>query len=106
MTTSTFSLAISPAPGRRDMRHVGNAELGVAVHGAVDHVDGIRAQQEIDEGRRRALPTLDLVLPHRVDEVVLRGGVELAEAAAAVAALAGAIDRPDGSAVEIRERWP
>src|SRR5258708_39480077 len=40
MTTSTFSwVAMSPPLFRRDVRHVGNAERLVTLHGAVDHVD-------------------------------------------------------------------
>src|ERR1700751_5220614 len=73
MTTSTFScVAISPAPLRLDVGHL-------ARHGAVHDVDRVAAQDEIDEPAGRALPTVDLVLPHLVDEVVLRGGVELGE---------------------------
>src|SRR5215469_14804749 len=101
MTTSTFSLAMSPAPGRCDVRHVGNAELGVAVHGAVDDVDRVGAQQEIDEGRARPLPAFELVLTHAVDEGMLRGGVEVGEAALAVVRLAGALDRAERRAIEI-----
>src|ERR1039458_9680670 len=40
MTTSTFSFAMSPPLFGRDVGHVGDAERGIAVHGAVDHVDG------------------------------------------------------------------
>src|ERR1700752_3731930 len=51
MATSTFScVAISPPLRRRDVRHVGNAEFGVAVDGAVDHVDRVAAGHQIDEG--------------------------------------------------------
>src|SRR6516162_4477599 len=84
MTTSTFScVAMSPPLIRSDMRHVGNAEGLVALHGAVDHVDRVRAQHEIDEPARRALPAVDLVLPHQVDEVVLIGRGQRREAPAA-----------------------
>src|SRR6201987_6322626 len=51
MTTSTFSFAMSPPLGRRDVGHVRNAEGGIPVHGAVDDVDGIAAQHQIDEWR-------------------------------------------------------
>src|ERR1700739_3534844 len=71
MATSTFScVAISPPRRRRDVRHVGNGELGVAVDGAVDHVDGVAAGHQIDERSGRALPAVDLVLAHAVDERV------------------------------------
>src|SRR5580704_18868165 len=103
MTTSTFScVAMSPPPVRRDVRHVGDAEGLVALDGAVDHVDRVAAQDEIDEGARRPLPSRDLVLPHQVDEIALIGGGERGEAAAA-ARLARLVDGADGAAVEIHE---
>ena len=71
MTTSTFSFAMSPPLGRRDVGHVGNAEAGIALHGAVDDIDGIAAQEQIDERSCRALPALDLVLAHAVDQAAL-----------------------------------
>src|ERR1700757_3750185 len=63
-TTSTFSfadfslamVASSPLLRRGNVRHVGNAERGIALHGAVDHVDRIAAQHAKDERRRRPLP--------------------------------------------------
>src|SRR5215472_4612283 len=106
MTTSTFSLAMSPAPGWRNVRHVRNPERGIAVHGAVHDVDRIRAQRRIDEAAGRALPSLDLVLPHRIDEIVLLGGIELGKAAPAMALLAGALDRAQRRPIEIRVRRP
>src|SRR4029079_11471576 len=39
MTTSTFSLAMSPSPLRHDVGHVGHAEGLVAVDRAVDDID-------------------------------------------------------------------
>src|SRR5215468_5376847 len=66
MTTSTFSLAMSPPLGRRDVGHVGNAERGIAIHGAVDDVDCVASQDQIDKRSTRALPALDLVLAHVV----------------------------------------
>src|SRR5664279_1401397 len=36
MTTSTFAFAMSPPLCGRDVGHVGNAERGIAIHGAVD----------------------------------------------------------------------
>src|SRR5215470_16496619 len=63
MTTSTFSLAMSPPLGRRDVGHVRNAERGIAIHGAVDDVDRVAAQNQIDERSSWALPAFHLVLP-------------------------------------------
>src|ERR1700749_5141902 len=54
ITTSTFSwvvtpcVAISPPPVGCDVRHVGDAEALISLHGAVDDVDGVAAQHEID----------------------------------------------------------
>src|SRR4051794_14644343 len=53
MTASTFSFAISPPLVRSDMRHVGDAEIRISLHGPIDDVDGIAAQQQIDKHRRR-----------------------------------------------------
>src|SRR5215467_14862537 len=92
MTTSTFSFAMSPPLRRRDVGHVGNAELGIAVHGAVDHVHGIAAQEQVDERPARALPTLDLVLAHIIDEAALLGFGELRKRLAAIARLAGPVN--------------
>src|SRR5579883_791367 len=104
MTTSTFSLLISPAPGRRDVRHVRNPERRVALHGAVDHVDRIGAQEEIHEACRRALPALDLALAHGIDEIVLLARVKLGEAAPGTARLGGAVYGAQRRAIEVRER--
>src|SRR2546430_143396 len=101
ITTSTFSLAMSPPPARRDVRHVGDAERGIAVHGAVDDIDGVAAQQQVDEWPGRALPAFDLVLAHVVDEVALLCLAELCKAAT-IERLAGAIDRAECHAVKIR----
>src|SRR5204863_4860484 len=49
MTASTLSFAMSPPLQRRDVRHVGDAERLVTFLGAVDDVDGIAAQHEVDE---------------------------------------------------------
>src|SRR5580704_11345241 len=107
MATSTFSLpAISPPLRRRDMRHVRNAQALVPGHGAIDDIDRVAAQNEIDERPRRTLPTLDLALPQVVDEIVLLAPAELNEAAAAIAGLARAIDRPEHAAIEIDEGRP
>src|SRR5215467_9248267 len=85
MATSTFScVAISPPRRRRDVRHVGNGELGVAVDGPVNHVDRVAARHQIDERSGRTLPAVDLVLAHAVDKRVLGGRVEFAKALAGV----------------------
>src|SRR5258707_6042422 len=102
MTTSTFSLAMSPPLARRDVGHVGDAERGIAIHGAVDDIDGVAAQQQVDKRSSRALPAFDLVLAHVVDEATLLGFAELRKALAVVKCLAGAIDRAECRAVEIR----
>src|ERR1700748_3172922 len=61
ITTSTFScvVAISPPLVRCDVRHVGDAEALISLHGAVDDIDGIAPQHEIGEPGRRALPAVD-----------------------------------------------
>jgi hypothetical protein len=102
MTTSTFSFAMSPPLGRSDVGHVRNAEAGIALHGAVDDVDGIAAQHQIDERAGRPLPALDLVLAHIVDQAALLGFTELRKRPAVVERLAGAIDRAQRRAIEIR----
>src|SRR5690349_569260 len=105
MTTSTLSLfAMSPAPRRRDVRLIGNAEMRVTIHGAVDHVDRIAAQQEIHKPGSGAFPAIELVLPHQIHEFVLLAGGQLREIAAAILGGAGAIDRAERSAIKIRKR--
>src|SRR6202020_422194 len=59
-----------------DVRHVGDAEGLVALHRAVDDVDAVAAQDEIDEACRRTLPAFDLVLTERIDKIGLLGGVK------------------------------
>src|SRR5262245_48781179 len=73
MTASTFSLAMSPPLERRDVRHVGNAEVLVAFLGAVDDIHRVAAQHEVDESPGRTLPAFQLVLPHQVDELMPLG---------------------------------
>src|SRR4051812_27849944 len=53
ITTSTFSstfsrVAISPPLNRRDVRQVRHAETLISFHGAVDDIDGVASQHEID----------------------------------------------------------
>src|SRR6516165_4001375 len=102
MTTSTFSFAMSPPLGRSDVGHVRNAEAGISLHGAVDDVDGIAAQHQIDERPTRPLPALDLVLAHIVDQAALLGFTKLCKRPAVVERLAGAIDRAERRAIEVR----
>src|SRR2546430_8406791 len=103
MTTSTFSLAMSPPPGRSDVGHVRNAQAGVALHGAVDDVDRIAAQHQIDEWSGRALPALDLVLAHAVHQAALLGFAQLNERPSE--RLTGAVEPTQRSAIKIRVRW-
>src|SRR5262249_44839585 len=73
----------------------------VALHGSIDDVDSIAAQHQVDKRPTRTLPALDLVLTHRVHEVVLLARTELAELAAAVERLARVVDGSDRSAIEV-----
>src|SRR4029077_20350111 len=85
MTTSTLSLfAISPVPCRRSVRLIRNAEMRLTVHGAVNHVHRIAAQQEIDKAGRGPFPAVELVLPHQIDEFVLLAAGKLRKIAAAI----------------------
>src|SRR5262245_20111343 len=102
MTTSTFSFAMSPPLGRRDMRHVGNAERLISSHGAVDDIHGVEAQHGIDKAPGGTLPAFDLVLAHVADEAALLVRVELCKTPAAVERLARAIDRAERYPIEIR----
>src|ERR1700686_4139286 len=95
----------SPALRRCDMRLIRHAEMGVAIHGAVDDVDRVGAQQEIDEWRPRALPGIKLVLAHQVDEIVLLAGAEGGESFTEFAK-AGAFDRAERDTIKVRVRWP
>src|SRR2546422_3855962 len=104
MTTSTFSsLAMSPPLLGRDVGHVRDAEGFVTFHRSVDHVDGVAARHEVDERPGRPLPAVELPLAHQVDELALRGGIELREPTP-LARLARPVDRADRGPVEIRIR--
>src|SRR2546425_979186 len=81
MTTSTCSsLAMSPPLFGRDMRHVRDAEGLVTFHGPVDHIDGVAACDQIDEWPGGALPPVELVLAHQIDQLALLEGIALGEA--------------------------
>src|SRR5262250_3589224 len=86
------------------MRHVRNAEGGIAFHGSVDHIDGIVAQHGIDEPSGRALPAVDLVLTHGIHELAPLALIELCEPTAVAARLTRAIDRTERRPIEIRKR--
>src|SRR5436190_12577576 len=105
MTASTFSrVAISPPLQRHDVRLIRNAELLVALYRAVDDVDGVAAQHEIDETRRRrCLPAGELVLAHEVHELALRVHWQPPEALVGLRGR-GLVDRPDRGLVEVRVR--
>src|SRR5258705_9586474 len=105
MTTSTFSFAISPPLVRHDVGLIRDAEGRIALHGSVDDVDRIGAQQGVDEASGWTGPAFDLVLAHAADEIVLFGGRELREFPIENL-LGSAIDSADGGAIEIRERRP
>src|SRR5258707_10024821 len=103
MTTSTFSLLISPPLLGWNMRHVGNAERLITFHRSVDDVDRIGAKHGVDQRARPPGPAFDLVLPHQVDEAALIGRRELCEVAP-VQLVAAGIDGHDRGAIEIRKR--
>src|SRR5215470_5270826 len=79
MTTSTFSFAMSPPLLWNDVGLIRDAKHLVALHGAVHDVDGVAAQDGVDERRRRTLPALDLILAHVVHELDLLIGCRLGE---------------------------
>src|SRR3954466_6416965 len=103
MTTSTFScVAMSPPPVRLDVSQVGDAETLVALHCAVDDVNGVAAQHEINLAGGRTLPAFDLVLAKLIDEVVLLGSRERREASA-VARDARLVHAADRATIEVDE---
>src|SRR3984893_2584626 len=102
MTTSTFSLAISPPLFWRDMRHIGDAQRLVAFHRAIHDVDGIGAKHGINDCAWPPRPAFNLVLPHAIDNLSLIRGRQLRKISSEkfVAAL---VNRDNGGAVELRE---
>src|ERR1700692_1691847 len=101
MTASTFSsVAMSPAPLRQDMGHVGNPEPRESLHGAVDDIDRVVAQHAVDERLRRSLPALDSARAQPIDEIVLLVRRELGETAL-VQRVARMIDPTQGGPIEI-----
>src|SRR5262249_26249754 len=103
MTTSTFSFAMSPPPLWSDVGLIGDAEHLVALHRTVDDVDGVAAQDGVDERCGRALPAVDLVLAHVVDELDLLIRCRLGELVPEHA-LARAVDRAHRGAIEVHKR--
>src|SRR6516165_7741817 len=91
----------SPPLFRRDVRHVRNAEGLVALHGSVDDIDSIAAQNEIDKWSAGAAPALDLVLAHGVDEIMLFARTQPRKFAAAVDCLARIVNSARRSAIEV-----
>src|SRR5262249_31947000 len=107
ITTSTFSstfpcVATSPPLVWRDVRQVGNAEALISLHGAVDDIDCVAAQHEIDLPGRWPLPTLNLVLAELINEIVLLGRRKRGEALAA-ANRTRLVDAADCSTIEVCE---
>src|SRR5262249_40593221 len=75
ITASTFSnVAMSPAPLRENVRHVGKVEAREALDRAVGDVDRVIAQHAVDDGLWRPLPAFELVLAQADDEVALFAG--------------------------------
>src|ERR1700720_3028558 len=105
MTTSTFSLVISPPLFRWNMRHVGNAERLVPFHRAVNDVHSIGAEHGIGQRRWLPRPSLDLVLSHAIDEFALILGFKLRKSLAEKLA-AQVVDRHDRRSIEIGKRRP
>src|SRR5882757_9716217 len=102
MTTSTFSLAISPPPYRWDVRHIGDAQRLVAFHRAIDDVDGVGAKHGIHQCAWPTGPAFDLVLPHAIDKFPLIRGRQLREIPSEQFT-AGFVYRGNRRAVELRE---
>src|SRR5258708_5123352 len=96
---------MSPSLVRRDVRHVGDTEALVAFHGAVDDIDGIAAQHEINQPGRWTLPALDLVLTELIDQIVLLGRRKCRKTFAA-AGHASFVDAADRGAIEVDEGRP
>src|SRR5258708_32580367 len=103
MTTSTFSLAISPPLFWRDMRHIGDAQRFVALHRAIYDVDGIRAKHGIDDcAWPPPGPVFNLALPHAIDKLSLIRSRQLREISSEKFA-AALVNRGNCGAVELRE---
>src|ERR1700761_5775848 len=105
MTTSTFSLVISPPLFRWNVRHIGNAQRLIPFHGAVDDIDGIGAQHRVSQRPRLSGPAFELVLPHTIDEFALILCRQLHEFLAERLA-AGVVDRHDRTPIELGEWRP
>jgi hypothetical protein len=87
------------------MRHVWNAEGFVAFHCTVDDIHRVATQQQVDERSAGALPALDFVLAHSVDEIVLLARTELRELAAAVERLTRIVDGGNRTSIKAGIGW-
>src|ERR1700732_4208259 len=87
------------------MRHVWDGEGFVAFHRAVDDIHGVTTQQQVGERSAGALPALDFVLAHSVDEIVLLARTELRELTAAVKCLAPVVDSGNRASIKAGIRW-
>src|SRR5438477_10417938 len=105
MTTSTFSFAMSPPLRGCDVGLVRDAQRGISLHGPVNDVDRVAAQDGVDESCAGPGPAIDLVLAHVVDEIALLICRERRKFLPRHL-LAGAIDGADGGAIEIGEWRP
>ena len=74
-----------------------------AFDGSERDIDSVMPQQEINQRTRRALPALDLVLAHAVNEVVLLGRGELSKPFA-VDGLAALLNGSKRSTINVYER--
>jgi hypothetical protein len=92
---------MSPPLLRCDVRHVGDSEIRISLHGPENDIDSVAARDQIDERSGRTLPAFDFVLPHAIDEIALLVRIELHKPAAAVTGLTRAVDRADRRPIEI-----
>jgi hypothetical protein len=63
------------------VRQIRNAQAAEPLERAVDHVDGVRARDEVEERRRRIVPHLGLAFRRGIDDLAAGGAVELQEIA-------------------------
>src|ERR1700720_3706748 len=87
------------------MTHVWDAEGFVAFPRALDDIHGVTTQQQVDERSAGALPALDFVLAHSVDEIVLLARTQLRELTAAVKRLARVVDGGNRASIKAGIRW-
>src|SRR5260370_7006400 len=87
------------------MRHVRYAEGFVAFHRPIHDIDSVTAQHQVDERSAGALPALDFVLAHSVDEIVLLVRTESRELAAAVERLTRIVDSGNRTSIKAGIGW-